>query len=207
MILIQHSGFFVITNSKGNYYTLSKSGKSDFASSLTNAYKWKRKDKAEKYLQICLNGQSDCSVKAVDIDNQKINKHLIDDADIKLQTKINYLDLEQWINSLSKITNGFTEIEKPLNQTINTKNKIEKTISDLRHYIEFGEFNAYQGFQLFRLFQNLLRQRRSCKDIIFMLENITENNNNINYIYYCAIQLKNRGYKPRILKTMFNDYV
>lgn len=105
---------------------------------------------------------------------------------------------------MSEMTNEFSEIELPLIQAKEKQNEIEKTITDLRHYIEFGEFSAYQGYKLFALLQNLLRQRRSYKDMIFMLENIQIKNNDINYIYYLSLQLKNRGYKPKVLRAMFN---
>lgn len=206
MLLIKQNGFYVIRNSKGQYYTLSRSGKPDFTNTLQNAYKWRIREKAEKYLINALNNNSDYQVQFVDDEHKRVNKQLLDDIDLNLQTEIQYSDLEQWISLLSEITEGFTKINEALNQATNDKKRIDKTITDLRHYIEFGEFDAYQGFRLFRLLQNLLRQRRSYKDIIFILENVAKNSSDINYIYWCAIQLKFRNYKPKVLKTMFNNY-
>lgn len=205
MLLLKHNGYFIITDNNGYFYCLSKSGNPYFSSSLTEAYKWRRKDRAEKYLSN-IPQNSDYQVQFVEDEHKRINKQLIDDIDMNLQTEIHYLDLEQWISLLSELTNGFTQINEALIQAKNDKKRIEKAIADLNHFIEFGNFNAYQGFRLFRILQKLLRQRRSCKDIIFVLENIAENSNDINYIYWCAIQLKCRNYRPRILKNMFNNY-
>lgn len=206
MLLIKHNGFYVIQNSRGQYYTLLENGKPDLTNTLQNAYKWKRQDRAENYLAN-IPQNSDYQVYFIEDEHKRINKQLIDDIDMNLQTDIHYSDVDQWISLLSEITDGFTQINEALNQATNDKKRIEKAITDLRHYIEFGEFNAYQGFRLFRILQNLLRQRRNYKDIIFLLENISENSNDINYIYWCCIQLKCRNYKPRILKTMFNNMV
>lgn len=205
MLQIKQNGFYVIKNSKGQYYTLLKNGKPDVANTLQNAYKWRRKDRAENYLAN-IPQNSDYKVQFVDDEHKRINKQLIDDIDMNLQTEIHYSDLEQWISLLSEITDGFTQINEVLNQATNDKKRIEKTITDLMHYTEFGEFNACQGFRLFRILQNLLRQRRSYKDIIFLLENISKKSNDTDYIYWCAIQLKCRNYKPRVLKNMFNNY-
>lgn len=205
MLLLKQNGFYIIQNSKGQYYTLLENGKPDMTNTLQNACKWRRKDRAENYLSNIIKN-SDFQVQFVEDEHKRINKQLIDDIDMNLQTEIHYLDLEQWISLLSELTNGFTQINEALIQAKNDKKRIEKAIADLNHFIEFGEFNAYQGFRLFRILQKLLRQRRSCKDIIFVLENIAENSNDINYIYWCAIQLKCRNYRPRILKNMFNNY-
>lgn len=205
MLLIKHNGFYVIQNTRGQYYTLLENGKPDLTNTLQNAYKWRRKDRAENYLSN-IPQNSDYKVQFVDDEHKRVNKQLIDDIDMNLQNEIHYSNLEQWIVSLSEITDGFTQINEALIQAKNDKKRIEKAITDLRHYIEFGSFNTYQGFRLFRILQNLLRQRRNYKDIIFLLENISENSNDINYIYWCAIQLKCRNYKPRILKNMFNNY-
>lgn len=205
MLLIKHNGFYVIQNNKNQYYTILENGKPDVTNTLQNAYKWRRKDRAENYLSNIIKN-SDYQVQLVDDEHKRVNKQLIDDIDINLQTDIHYSDLEQWISLLSEITDGFTQINEALIQATNDKKRIEKTITDLRHFIEFGEFNAYQGFRLFRILQKLLRQRRSSKDVIFVLENIAENSNDINYIYWCCTQLKCRNYRPRILKNMFNNY-
>ena len=172
---------------------------------MTEAYKWRRKDRAENYLSN-IPQNSDYKVQFIDDEHKRVNKQLIDDIDMNLQTDIHYSDLEQWISLLSELTDGFTQINEALIQATNDKKRIEKAITDLRHFIEFGSFNAYQGFRLFRILQNLLRQRRSYKDIIFLLENISEKSNDTDYIYWCAIQLKCRNYKPRVLKNMFNNY-
>lgn len=205
MLIVKHKGFFVIVDTNNNYFAFSESGKPMFTEHLTYAYKWRRKDKATKYL---CNGliNSDCQVLFIDEERFRINTNLLDEIESRLLKKIQYSSVEQWVNYMSEMTNGFSEIELPLIQAKEKQDEIEKTITDLRHYIEFGEFNAFQGFRLFRLFQNLLRQRRSCKDIVFLLESASEINE-INYIYWCAIQLKCRNYKPRILKTMFNTFV
>lgn len=205
MLLIKQNGFYVIQNSKGQYYTLLKSDKPDVTNTLQNAYKWRRKDRAENYLAN-IPQNSDYQVYFIEDEHKRINKQLIDDIDMNLQTEIHYSDLDQWINSISTATDGFTNIDSLLSQTLEEKIQIEKAITDLRHFIEFGEFNSYQCFRLFRILQKLLRQRRNCKDIVFVLENIAENSSDINYIYWCAIQLKCRNYKPRVLKNMFNNY-
>lgn len=204
---IKHNGFFVIRNSKGKFYSLPEKGKPCFTASLSAAYRWTRQDRATKYLQICLNNNPDYQVVLMEDQNKRINKYLIDYADQTLQEDIKYYNIDNWIEHLSDATDGFTDINPLLAYAENRKEQIEKTILDLRHYIEFGEFNAYQGYKLFSLMQNLYRQRRSYKDIIYMMENISENTNSINYIYWLAIQLKNRGYKPKQLKTMFNERV
>lgn len=205
MLLIKQNGFYIIKNSKGQYYTLLENGKPDLTNTLQTAYKWRRKDRAENYLSN-IPQNSDYKVQFIDDEHKRVNKQLIDDIDINLQTDIHYSDLEQWIISLSEITDGFTQINEALIQATNDKKRIEKAICDLMHYVEFGNFNAYQGFRLFRILQNLLRQRRSYKDIIFVLRNISEKSNDTDYIYWCAIQLKCRNYKPKILKNMFNNY-
>lgn len=200
---IEHNGFFVIKNSKGKYYSLPENGNPCFTTTATAAYTWTRYNRALKYLQICLKDNPDYHVEMVEDQNKRINKYLIEYVDHNLQEDIKYFSVDSWIKYLSDATDGFTDLSPLLAYATNKKQEIEKVIRDLRHYIEFGDFNAYQGYKLFSLLQNLLRQRRHYKDILFMLENIAENTNETNYIYWLAIQLKNRGYKPRILKSMF----
>lgn len=84
---------------------------------------------------------------------------------------------------------------------------VDKEISDINHYIEFGgKFNAYQGWLAFNMLRNRLKKRRKIKDELHILMQLGEckvNSTMLAEIKDSIVSLDTRKYQPRILKELF----
>lgn len=92
MFIVKHKGFFVIVDNNNNYFAFSDSGKPMFTERLTYAYKWRRKDKATKYLCNGLtnsNCQVQFQVQFIDEERFRINTKLLDEIESRLLKKYN----------------------------------------------------------------------------------------------------------------------
>ena len=83
---------------------------------------------------------------------------------------------------------------------------VDKEISDINHYIEFGKFNAYQGWLAFNLLRSRLKKRRKIKDELHILTQLGEckvNSAMIEDIKTSIEKLNSRKYQPRKLNELF----
>lgn len=83
---------------------------------------------------------------------------------------------------------------------------VDKEISDINHYIEFGKFNAYQGYLAFNMLKSRLKKRRKIKDELHILTQLGEcklNSAMLKEIKLSISKLSTREYQPRKLKELF----
>lgn len=83
---------------------------------------------------------------------------------------------------------------------------VDKEISDINHYIEFGQFNAYQGWLAFKMLRGRLKKRRKIKDelqILIQLGECKVNSAMIEDIKASIEKLDTREYQPRKLNELF----
>lgn len=86
--------------------------------------------------------------------------------------------------------------------------KVDKEITDIRHYIEFYPLSASKGYQMAKLMKDCLIKRREIKDEIELLERIQvmtvgHIGNGKGRDDLC--KLTEKHYQPRVLKELFNN--
>lgn len=83
---------------------------------------------------------------------------------------------------------------------------VDKEISDIEHYIEFGKFNCYQGWLCFKMLQNLLQQRRQYKNEMQIITRMKESKisgDSIKALFEGVKELQNKVYTPRKFPELF----
>lgn len=86
--------------------------------------------------------------------------------------------------------------------------KVDKEISDIKHFIEFHPLNACQGYKMAKMLQECLKERRSIKDESAILDRILRMS--VGYIGKGTgrSELENvkiNQYQPRVLKELFDN--
>lgn len=83
--------------------------------------------------------------------------------------------------------------------------KIERTITDLYHLMEFQNLNVVEGFQLYKMMQEQLIKRRINKDEVKKINYLLSSG--IGFITQETLRkikrLDNRVYQPRVLPELF----
>lgn len=114
--------------------------------------------------------------------------------------------IEKWTSGVENIVEFITDAEKRKEVLTSQLSEVDKEITDIHHYIEFGRFNAYQGWLAFNMLRQRLKKRRRIKDELRIIVEIGECkitsdmmidiNNAIN-------RLSNKRYVPRVLTQLF----
>lgn len=86
--------------------------------------------------------------------------------------------------------------------------KVDKEITDIKHYIEFYPLSASKGYQMAKLLKDCLIKRREIKNEIEILEKIQVMN--VGHIGNGKgrddlHKLSEKHYHPRVLKGLFNQ--
>lgn len=114
---------------------------------------------------------------------------------------------EKWVSGTEKLTEFVMDAENRKEELIGKLSEVDKEISDINHYIEFGKFNAYQGWLAFSMLQNRLRKRRKIKDELSIINQLGEckiTSNMMIDIKNAIAELGNRKYTPRVLTQLFD---
>ncbi len=115
-------------------------------------------------------------------------------------------DLETIKDKLAKLYNYVQSSEERQKELANALSDVDKEISDIHHYIEFGKFNCYQGWLAFSMLRNRLKQRRKIKDELTIINQLGESIidlNALNNIQKGIERLNSRTYQPRRLNELF----
>lgn len=115
-------------------------------------------------------------------------------------------DLETIKDKLAKLYNYVQSSEERQKELANALSDVDKEISDIHHYIEFGKFNCYQGWLAFSMLRNRLKQRRKIKDELTIINQLGESIidlNALNNIQKGIERLDSRTYQPRRLNELF----
>ena len=213
MYAIEHKGYFVI--SQGNQYLAKEKGKSNLyftTKDISHVLKWTKLTKAENFFNnsVPKSIQESCQIEQIDIKPFTVNKDLLNGSKAELlnnhaiPTSINYISVNDWIDYINHMLESYDDLSVPLINAQQECSKADRALSDISHYIEFGKFNCYQAYKIFELQQALLRYRRTAKDIVSVLENLSLNHKkSININDYSVYYSTERIYKPRVFNELF----
>lgn len=212
MYAIEHKGYFVI--SQGNQYLAKEKGKSKlyFTKDIAHVFKWTNLKKAENFLcnSVPESIQENCQIVQIDIKPFTVNKDLLNGSKTELlnnhaiPTSINYISVNDWIDYINNMLESYDDLSVPLINAQQECSKADRALSDISHFIEFGKFNCCQAYKIFELQQALLRYRRTAKDIVSVLENLSLNHKkSININDYSVYYSTERIYKPRVFNELF----
>lgn len=114
--------------------------------------------------------------------------------------------LSSWENDINSFADFAQSAEERRETLIAALSDVDKEISDINHYIEFGQFNAYQGWLAFNMLRGRLKKRRKVKDELQILTQLGEckvNSAMIEEIKASIGKLSTREYQPRKLTELF----
>lgn len=108
-------------------------------------------------------------------------------------------------NLLSSLEKDSENIKAYKIQLIHELSVADQKITDIYHYIEFHPLNACQGYKMAKLLQDTLKERREIKNELEILGQIYGFNlkSIANGKLEKASKTKQKKYKPRILKELF----
>ena len=115
-------------------------------------------------------------------------------------------DIDGWLSKIDNVVGIFQDCESQLEIMSKKLSEIDRKISDINHYLEFGIFNAYQGWLCSKILKELFCQRRQCKDEIAILQNIVDarfTKSNVTHLRNSIAGLKTRTYAPRCLPELY----
>lgn len=170
--------FYVITDGHGSYIRKDEfSGKYVPVRNASFAERFEQRCKAANVLKNAIGKNIRSKYKVVDIEeetapvrptvrevNSKSNKDQVvktiaSEKPAESQTK-------KWVSGAETLTEFVMDAEKRKEELVGLLSEVDKEISDINHYIEFGKFNAYQGWLAFTM---LLSQRLTTGTVISSL--------------------------------------
>lgn len=109
----------------------------------------------------------------------------------------------EFFEDLEKLTQEVKLRKLELNSALS---RIDKEISDIRHYIEFYPLNACQGYKMAKMLKDCLVERRKIKNEAEALDRISWMN--VGYIgsgkgRIALSKVKDKQYRPRVLTELF----
>lgn len=210
---------YVLTDGHGAYIRRDNfSGKYVPVRNEAFAEKFEQRHKAANILKNALSKNVRSHYYVVDLETTTVvNKEPISDPP-KLASKDNIVknivaekdaesQAEKWINGVAGLASFVMDAEERKEELVAQLSEVDKEITDINHYIEFGKFNAYQGWLAFSMLRSRLRRRRKIKDelrIIVELGQCKITSDMMIDINNAITELKNRKYAPRVLKQLFD---
>lgn len=176
MLQLKQYNACIINDKSGHYIGLDDNSIPFISNHFTKAFKWQSGKKAVNALE-CLpksiKKKYHFDVELIEYDNSNVNKELL-------------LDSNYW-SGLQFITDEVNEDGLKRRLT-----KINKILTDYRHFIELGSFNVFEAFKCLIIYQNLLKQRRQLKNELSVITESTS-----------LIEVQCQSYSPRVLKELF----
>ena len=114
--------------------------------------------------------------------------------------------LDKWARGIDSFNGFILDMEERKNKLSGDLSNIDKEITDIQHYIEFGNFNAYQGWLAFSMLRHRLKKRGKIKNEFQILSQIGEckiNSAMVNDIQAAIHKINNKSYTPRVLPELF----
>lgn len=180
---------------------------------------WEQRSKVQNVLLNCINKNFRKRYRILEIADEIIPKLIVSKKpEIAIKPKdsvakqignesIEENHLSNLTTEIDKFTDFVQDAEQRKKTLLNALSNVDKEISDINHYIEFGnKFNAYQGWLAFNMLRNRLRKRRKIKDELHILIQLGEckvNSEMLTEIKNSIGNLDAREYQPRILKELF----
>lgn len=202
MISDEH-GFYLHRDNCGNYIPVKNKTLGDI---------WEQRKKASNVLINCVSKNLRDRYIVVEVEDEIIPRQketITSKNDVIKQIGDEPIEESHIPSLLAKIDN-FTEFiknaEKHKEALIVSLSDVDKEISDINHYIEFGKFNAYQGWLAFKMLRGRLKKRRKIKDELHILTQLSEckvNSAMFTNIKTLIDKLNTREYQPRKLNQLF----
>ena len=212
-MISDRKGLYLRRDAFGNYIPVKKKELGDV---------WNQRSKASNVLINCVNKNLRNKYSIIEIEEAVISPPKQKELTIKnVETSIKPKDKiakklgdevieDNQLSSLSvNIDNfaGFVQNVEERKEILHISlSDVDKEISDINHYIEFGKFNAYQGWLAFNLLRSRLKKRRKIKDELHILTQLGEckvNSAMIENIKTSIKKLNAREYRPRKLNELF----
>ena len=211
--------FYVITDGHGSYIRKDEfSGKYVHVRNASFAERFEQRCKAANVLKNAIGKNIRSKYKVVDIEEEtapirltvrEVNSTSNKDQVVKTiaSEKPAESQTEKWVSGAETLTEFVMDAEKRKEELVGLLSEVDKEISDINHYIEFGKFNAYQGWLAFTMLQNRLRKRRKIKDELSVINQLGEckiTSDMMIDIKNAIAELGNRKYAPRVLTQLFD---
>ena len=211
--------FYVITDGHGSYIRKDEfSGKYVPVRNASFAERFEQRCKATNVLKNAIGKNIRSKYKVVDIEEEtapirqtvrEVNSSSSKDQVVKIiaSEKPAESQTEKWVSGAETLTEFVMDAEKRKEELVGLLSEVDKEITDINHYIEFGRFNAYQGWLAFTMLQNRLRKRRKIKDELSVINQLGEckiTSDMMIDIKNAIAELGNRKYAPRVLTQLFD---
>ena len=141
-----------------------------------------------------------------DIQQNKQNKKIIGEKDIKREVYIPSENITRWIDKFGKCGDILSEAEEREKQLLKDLKYNDKELIDILHIIEIEKpKDMFSGWKLYKRIRNNRIERRSIKDELIIVENVLEQIKNISCFHREKIQkaingLFTRKYTFRIIE-------
>ena len=202
---------WIVTN--GRNYLKANPGKTGVVANMNSATFFESENKAINLVMNLPRSMKNLGYHVAEIEHEENEK------DIERPKKY-YQNVEQEIRLYSEIGEFedviklLTECEQFVNNIVSNKEylnakltTIEKEQTDLEHAIEFYNLNACEGFKLYKKLKEVRLERRKIKDSLTVIS-ILEDSFSSSFFEYPPSKrvegIKNRKYKPRALKELFD---
>lgn len=202
-------GVYVITDGNGSYIRHDETtGRYVPIRSFSHAKQWDSLLKATAVLNnsISTSIRNNYEVRLVDT-KDTVEKLTIADREREITFRpIEDDNINDWlgkINTIKEVLSGSTSRKDELIEKLSS---VDKEISDVNHYIEFGNYNACQGYLCFKMLQTLLRQRRKYKNeiqVLQMIKDCTFDQDSVTRLSEKISDVKNKCYTPRAFPELF----
>lgn len=206
---------YMISDGKGTYIRKDFSGKYSPVRSEALADTWDSKVKAQNVLKSQINKNMRKRYKIVEMIMESpsascsaIPPKKVAEQKVKELSREDAEDtqLDKWEQGINSFNDFILDMEARKDKLSRDLSNVDKEITDIQHYIEFGNFNAYQGWLAFSMLRHRLKKRRKIKNEFQILSQIGEckiNSAMVADIQAAIHKLDDRSYTPRILTELF----
>lgn len=201
--------YYILANGNG-YYIRKDEYSKKFVPVKNKAFaeKWYQRSKAVNILKNALPKAIRGSYKVVEIclEEKKCNESNSSQSKCLLEECSSDDQLDKWSSGIQDMAEFILDAEKRKEDLNHALSNIDREITDINHYIEFGKFNAYQGWKAFDMLQNRLRKRRKIKDEMCVLQQLGDckiSSSMLINIRNAIRDMSDRQYTPRALPELF----
>lgn len=204
-------GVYVITDGNGNYIRHDEgTGRYVPIRSFKHAKQWDSLAKATAILNnsISTSIRSNYKVRLVETE-QTVEKLTITNRQQEITFRpIEDDNINDWLEKINTIREVLSGSSRRKDELIAKLSEVDKEISDINHYIEFGNYNACQGWRCFKMLQTLLRQRRKYKNeiqVLQMIKDCTFDQDSVARLLERISDVTNKCYTPRAFPDLFRS--
>lgn len=184
---------YIMKNHEGKYIPIRNAALADEFDKTT----------AERILKNSVAKRNRVNMKVVRVESKNNALTQIDN-----QTSVYVPDqIKSWIQKIHKL-NGLTiEAENRRDELHKELSRIDKSICDLAHYVEFRKLNACLGYEVYKKWHDLRLERRQIKnelDVVNIILNKDMSDSLSDAVDKFVNGLTNKNYEPRVLKDLFD---